>query len=483
MTAIRHVTTSADDILGRLDELRAADAPTHGGRVLSYVYDSGLAELDELAARAVRAVQPVNGLDPTTFSSVATLERELRRIRARPRARRRRMSWAPSRPAAPRAACSPSRPRATCGSRRTAGSRARLDRGWSPRPRCTRRSRRRRTTSGSSSTWCPSTTTGAVAASAIAARLADDVALVVVSAPSYPFAALDPVGEVAALCAGRDIPLHVDACIGGLVLPFWPGLPAWDFAVPGVTSISADLHKFGYAPEGRLGAAAARTRPPAHAVLRDHALARLSGGESDDPRIEVGGTARGGLGDHRGARRSRIRRARRVVPALDAGAARGDRRHPGTAGRRGRRSGRCSRSPPTSRCRPPSRSTRTTGRMPRAAPGGCCSCSRRSRSPTDRCCRRRRTSRSRRSPKACCPTCVPALVAAADAVRGVPHVDPTAAARACCRRSTAASIRRRRGRCCRASESGETAGGLPDQLAPLLALIEVAARRRSPSGC
>ena len=40
------------DILARLEELRAADAPTHGGHVLSYVYDSGLAELDELAAAA-----------------------------------------------------------------------------------------------------------------------------------------------------------------------------------------------------------------------------------------------------------------------------------------------------------------------------------------------------------------------------------------------------------------------------------------------
>ena len=49
----------------------------------------------------------------------------------------------------------------------------------------------------------------------------------------------------------RGIPLHVDACIGGLVLPFWPRrrLP-WDFRVPGVTSLSADLHKFGYAPKG-----------------------------------------------------------------------------------------------------------------------------------------------------------------------------------------------------------------------------------------
>jgi glutamate/tyrosine decarboxylase-like PLP-dependent enzyme len=91
---------------------------------------------------------------------------------------------------------------------------------------------------------------GRVAAESVEQRLGPDVALVVVSAPSYPHAALDPVAEVAALTAAQGIPLHVDACIGGWVLPFWDGLPPWDFAVEGVTSVSADLHKFGYAPKG-----------------------------------------------------------------------------------------------------------------------------------------------------------------------------------------------------------------------------------------
>lgn len=81
-------------------------------------------------------------------------------------------------------------------------------------------------------------------------RLGDDVAVAVVSAPCYPFAALDPVGEVAAACLTRDIHCHVDACVGGWVLPWVGGLPAWDFRVPGVTSLSADLHKFSYAPKG-----------------------------------------------------------------------------------------------------------------------------------------------------------------------------------------------------------------------------------------
>ena len=42
----------------------------------------------------------------------------------------------------------------------------------------------------------------------------------------------------------------MDACIGGFALPWWSGLPEWDFRLAGVTSISADLHKYGYAPKG-----------------------------------------------------------------------------------------------------------------------------------------------------------------------------------------------------------------------------------------
>jgi sphinganine-1-phosphate aldolase len=91
---------------------------------------------------------------------------------------------------------------------------------------------------------------GTVSASALIERMGPDVALVVVSAPSYPHAAMDPVAAVAAAAAQRSIPCHVDACIGGWVLPFWSGLEPWDLRVPGVTSLSADLHKFGYSPKG-----------------------------------------------------------------------------------------------------------------------------------------------------------------------------------------------------------------------------------------
>jgi len=75
--------------------------------------------------------------------------------------------------------------------------------------------------------------------------------LLVGSAPSYPHGVIDPIRELAALAQERGLLFHTDACVGGFLLPFarklgYP-IPDFDFSVPGVTSISADLHKFGYA--------------------------------------------------------------------------------------------------------------------------------------------------------------------------------------------------------------------------------------------
>lgn len=79
-------------------------------------------------------------------------------------------------------------------------------------------------------------------------------ALLVVSAPCYPYGVIDPVGDVAAIAAEQDLLCHVDACLGGWMLPWWERLgqavPPWDFRVPGVTSLSADIHKYGYVFKG-----------------------------------------------------------------------------------------------------------------------------------------------------------------------------------------------------------------------------------------
>ena len=79
-------------------------------------------------------------------------------------------------------------------------------------------------------------------------------AVVVASAFNYPYGIMDPVAPLAQLAAEHGVGCHVDACIGGFVLPFLERLghdvPPWDFRVEGVTEISADVHKYGYAPKG-----------------------------------------------------------------------------------------------------------------------------------------------------------------------------------------------------------------------------------------
>ncbi len=89
---------------------------------------------------------------------------------------------------------------------------------------------------------------------AMAAALDERVALLVASAPCYPFGVIDPVPEIASLAGERGLLCHVDACLGGWLLPFWEELgepvPPWDFRVEGVTSLSADVHKYGYAFKG-----------------------------------------------------------------------------------------------------------------------------------------------------------------------------------------------------------------------------------------
>jgi sphinganine-1-phosphate aldolase len=74
------------------------------------------------------------------------------------------------------------------------------------------------------------------------------------SAPSFPHGVIDPIAELSELARRRKLGLHVDACLGGFVLPFARKLgypvPSFDFSLLGVTSMSADTHKYGYAAKG-----------------------------------------------------------------------------------------------------------------------------------------------------------------------------------------------------------------------------------------
>jgi len=85
-------------------------------------------------------------------------------------------------------------------------------------------------------------------------HVTDRTILIVGSAGSYPYGLVDPIEDLAALADERGIGMHVDGCLGGFLLPWGRRLgypiPAFDFTVPGVTSISADTHKYGYALKG-----------------------------------------------------------------------------------------------------------------------------------------------------------------------------------------------------------------------------------------
>ena len=89
---------------------------------------------------------------------------------------------------------------------------------------------------------------------AIAELIGPDTVAIVGSAGTYPHGVIDPLPELSELALEHDIGLHVDGCLGGFILPWAERLgrelPPWDFRLPGVTSITADTHKYGYAPKG-----------------------------------------------------------------------------------------------------------------------------------------------------------------------------------------------------------------------------------------
>ena len=237
-------TTAAttDEVLATLRALQAMDLPAHGGRTLAYVYDSGLADADAVGLEALAMFAASNGLDPTAFPSLLRMENDLVALTGG-------LLEAPD---------------GFAGSVTSGGTESILLAVLAARQ-------------GSPDTADPSMVvpTSAHAAfhkaaeflgvravlvdvdpdtlradpTAMAAAIDDTTVLVVASAPSYAHGVVDPVPEIAALAVQHGIRCHVDACIGGWVLPHLDA-PPWTFAVDGVTSVSVDLHKYAYTPKG-----------------------------------------------------------------------------------------------------------------------------------------------------------------------------------------------------------------------------------------
>ncbi|MEE4542888.1 aminotransferase class V-fold PLP-dependent enzyme [Streptomyces sp. V4-01] len=241
-----------DPLLARLAALRAADLPVRGGRTMAYVYDSGLAGLDELAAAAQAAFAGVNGLDMTAFPSVVTLENDVVAQTARL------LGGGPGTAGTFTSGGTESCLLAVL----TAREHARAARGVTapelvlPVTAHAAFHKAARLFGLTVVSVPVDPATFRVRAQDMAAALSERTALAVVSAPSYAHGVLDPVAEVAAAAAERDVLCHVDACIGGwhlghLRLAEGHGTTApFDLSVPGVSSLSVDLHKYAYTPKG-----------------------------------------------------------------------------------------------------------------------------------------------------------------------------------------------------------------------------------------
>ncbi|MEM1948830.1 MAG: aspartate aminotransferase family protein [Candidatus Caldarchaeum sp.] len=89
---------------------------------------------------------------------------------------------------------------------------------------------------------------------AINEAISENTALIVGSAPNWPFGTIDPIDQLSQIALDKGLWLHVDACVGGFVLPFMKKLgedvPEYDFKLEGVSSISLHTHKYGYTPIG-----------------------------------------------------------------------------------------------------------------------------------------------------------------------------------------------------------------------------------------
>ena len=275
-----------DEIRAQLEVLRARDLPTHGGRTLAYVYDSGLAAADAIGREVLASFSSTNGLDPTAFPSLLAMENDLVGI-------------------AGRLVDAPDGFAGVVTSGGTESILLAVLAARDARPDVTAPRMVLPTTAHAAfhkaAHWLGvepvfvdvDPWTKRAVPEAMAAAIDERTVLVVASAPSYAHGVIDPVEPIAAAAAAAGVRCHVDACIGGWVLPHLRAaetnqLP-WTFAVEGVTSLSLDLHKYAYTPKGvsillHASAALRRThlfasaRWPGYTMLNTTAQSTKSGG-------------------------------------------------------------------------------------------------------------------------------------------------------------------------------------------------------------
>lgn len=241
---------SKDTILQELERYKEKDLPWRTGRVLAYTYDPG-PEVSEVAHEAYIAYLTENGLDPTTFPSMHRLETDIVHVlRDLVRGDEKVVG------------------NCTTGGTESILCAVKASRDWARahRPDIERPEMVLPATAhGAFHKGCvylgiepvvtpfdPVTFKADVAA--MREAITDNTILLVGSAPGYAQGVTDPIPEIGALAVEKDLLFHVDACVGGIQLSLMRRMggyevPEFDFSVPGVTSMSADMHKYGYAPK------------------------------------------------------------------------------------------------------------------------------------------------------------------------------------------------------------------------------------------
>lgn len=240
---------SREEVLARLRELKERDAKWRDGRVFSLVYHVG-EEHTGLLHEAYGMFLSENALNPMAFPSLKRMENEIVSM----------------------AAQLLNGGEGACGTLTSGGSESLLmacktyrDRARAERPEITQPEMVVPATVhpalikaghylGVRPVVAPLGADLRVDVEAVRKLITPNTIFLVGSAPQYPHGVVDPIAELGALAKERGLGLHVDACVGGFMLPFVERLgypvPPFDFRVPGVTSMSADLHKYGYAAKG-----------------------------------------------------------------------------------------------------------------------------------------------------------------------------------------------------------------------------------------
>lgn len=240
----------AEEILSELESFRRGDMPWRDGRTWAYIYDPGPAA-EEVIKKAYTLYLSENALDPTVFPSVLRLENEILTIAARHLGGDDQVVG-----------------NFTSGGTESILCAVKAARDWARvhRPQVTRPQMILPLTAhaafqkaahylGLEPVLVPvDTTTFRADPDAIRRAITPQTILVVGSAVSYAHGVVDPIPEIGRIAQEHDLLFHVDACMGGFLLPYFRRLgcefPDFDFRVPGVTSISMDLHKYAFAAKG-----------------------------------------------------------------------------------------------------------------------------------------------------------------------------------------------------------------------------------------